>query len=168
MKRRKFLTAAAAMAAWGSVRFLYPASPPSGKERERAFEIVASVQRHMFPKGLSMPDADRFGALGYLKETVAHPTFDPDIREMLFEGARRLDHLSGGAFLSLHSNERELLLRRFEEEAFGEYWLAHLMNLTLEALLGDPIYGGNREEVGWRAFGLSPGKPRPKARYGGV
>ncbi|WP_457595631.1 gluconate 2-dehydrogenase subunit 3 family protein [Hydrogenimonas sp.] len=168
MKRRKFLAAGAAMVAWGSVRFLYPASPPADKERERAFEIIGSVQRHFFPKGLSMPDAERFGALEYLKATMAHPTFDPDIRAMLFEGARRLDLLSEGAFPSASSEEKERLLRRFEADSFGGYWLAQLMNLTLEALLGDPLYGGNREESGWRAFALVPGKPRPKERYGGV
>ncbi|BBG65807.1 Tat (twin-arginine translocation) pathway signal sequence domain protein [Hydrogenimonas sp.] len=169
MNRRKFITAAGALAAWGSVRFVYSAAESmDGKEREDALELIFSVQRHLFPKGLSMPDADSFGAAQYTKEAVLHSSFDPDIRDILFDGAKRVQRLAGGTFSSLSSDKKERLLRKFEEEPFGSFWLSHVMNITLEALLSDPIYGGNREECGWRSFSLTPGRPRPEKRYCGV
>ena len=33
-----------------------------------------------------------------------------------------------------------------------------------EALLSDPVYGGNPEGIGWRWLGHRPGFPRPNQR----
>ena len=32
-------------------------------------------------------------------------------------------------------------------------WFKRLVTLTLESFLGDPKYGGNQNEVGWRFIG---------------
>ena len=35
------------------------------------------------------------------------------------------------------------------------------MYYLLEALLADPVYGGNTDEVGWKWLGYTAGFPRP-------
>ena len=42
-----------------------------------------------------------------------------------------------------------------------------LTSLTLEGFLGDPIYGGNRDGVGWKMIGFTPQQPGPRCPYGG-
>jgi len=32
-------------------------------------------------------------------------------------------------------------------------------------MLGDPIYGGNNKEAGWRWLAFSGGEPRPKKAF---
>ncbi|WP_457592579.1 gluconate 2-dehydrogenase subunit 3 family protein [Hydrogenimonas sp.] len=163
MNRREFIgTAGLAAAA------LCSAGPMEQHEHEEAMQTIFAVQRHFFPKGLLLPDADSFGAAIYTRRAMAHSSFDPDIRHALLEGARRLQQRCDTPFVSLSPQKKEQLLRGFEKDSFGAYWLSTLMNLTLEALLADPIYGGNRDEAGWKAFSLTPGKPRPKKRYCGV
>ena len=168
MNRREFIGTAASLAAFGSSVSL-SAERLESKKHESAFDVIFSVQRHFFPKGLAtMPDADTFNAARYTEEAIEHKSFDPDIRAILFEGAKRLQGMAGESISKLTYKERERLLRKFEEDSFGSYWLSQVMNLTLEALLSDPIYGGNVDESGWRSFGLKPGLPRPKKRYCGV
>jgi len=168
MKRREFIGTAAYLAAFCTT-YTLSADRPADEENDGALEVIFAVQRHFFPKGLAtMPDADSFNAARYTVDAVRHKSFDPDIRTILFEGAKRLQALAEGRFLKLGSEKRERLLRKFEEDRFGAYWLSQVMNLTLEALLSDPIYGGNSDETGWRSFGLKPGIPRPKKRYCGV
>ncbi len=164
MNRREFITAAAAATLYGSASL----ADTRVRDRERLFALIAAVQRHFFPKGLHMPDADTFNAPSYLRDAVTHSSFDPDIRDLLFEGAERFDRFCDKEFVSMSEKQRENTLRKFEESDFGSYWLAQIMNLTLEALLADPIYGGNTNECGWMAFELTPGNPRPKERYCGV
>ena len=42
-------------------------------------------------------------------------------------------------------------------------WLSTLITYTLEALLSDPLYGGNTNGIGWKWLGHDPGNPRPSA-----
>ncbi|MCF6200800.1 MAG: gluconate 2-dehydrogenase subunit 3 family protein [Hydrogenimonas sp.] len=163
MNRRDFFTVTVC-----SVAAICHAENAPLRKIEDAYETIFTVQRHFFPKGLEMPDADSFGASDYFKEAINHKSFDPDIRELLFKGAVKLQELAGGKFESLSFQKREDLLREFEKDEYGGYWLVQLMNITLEALLGDPIYGGNKNEAGWKSFTLKSGIPRPKERYCGV
>ena len=50
----------------------------------------------------------------------------------------------------------------------GENWLSTLLLYIFEALLTDPVYGGNPNGIGWKWLGHNPGLPRPTAdkRYG--
>ncbi len=168
MNRRKFISTAGILALYGSTKILYSSELLTQKEHKTLFEIIFTVQRHFFPKGLHMPDADTFGATEYLKEAVFHNSFDPDTRAVLFEGAKRVEKMSYGRFQDFSFEKKEKLLRRFEESSFGSYWLSRIMDLTLEALFADPVYGGNTNETGWKSFNLLPGNPRPKKRYCGV
>ncbi len=156
MKRRVFLLlsgAAAGYAFWGW-----------GRRKEETWEVVDAVMNHLFPGDERFPSARRFAAVRYLKMNIHHPTFDPDDREMILSGAKRLEREH--RFLSLSKAKREALFRRMQTHEEGRIWLATMLYYGLEAMLGDPIYGGNRMQSGWHALHHHPGRPRPTRRYG--
>ncbi len=59
--------------------------------------------------------------------------------------------------------QREALLRRIEQSRAGGNWLSLLLTYLLEALLADPVYGGNPDAIGWRWLEHQPGFPTPPA-----
>ena len=38
-----------------------------------------------------------------------------------------------------------------------------MLELTLECFFGDPVHGGNVDEIAWKWIGHRPGSPRPSA-----
>ena len=48
----------------------------------------------------------------------------------------------------------------------GEQFLRILISITLEGFLGDPMYGGNLNGVGWKLTQAAPTSERP--RYAGM
>lgn len=130
--------------------------------------VLASVQAHLFPSEAGAPGAAEINAAAYLQNALHAPDGDPEEKKFLLAGADWLrkmvahDH-SGGQFGELTEAEREAVLRRMESSAAGKNWLALLLYYLLEALLTDPVYGGNPNAVGWTWLGYTPGFPRPPA-----
>ena len=104
----------------------------------------------------------------FLFETVAHKSYDKDIRAFVIEGAQELDNRTKGEFVSLSLSDKEKALRAYEETNYGSSWLSRMMTLAMEGLFCDPIYGSNVKEAGWKALNAYGGFPRPETRYLGV
>ncbi len=134
----------------------------------KIYKLIAAVQQHMFPRGGAIPSAVSFGATQFLAETIMHPLYDKDLRELVIEGTEELQSRTKYRFLSFDEQQKESALRDYEETAYGDRWLDRIMLLSLEGLLSDPIYGGNRNKSGWRALGTKGGDPEPKVRYVGL
>nr|MBL0721384.1 gluconate 2-dehydrogenase subunit 3 family protein [Sulfurovaceae bacterium] len=100
-----------------------------------------------------------------LISTINHQTFDKDIKEFVISGAKELISRENGQFINYNIEEKEIALRKFENTPKGSRWLSRIMILSMEALLSDPIYGGNIGESGWRALHINSGEPKPKSRY---
>ncbi len=49
----------------------------------------------------------------------------------------------------------------FRDRPEGAGWIRVVLGYTLEAVLGDPVHGGNVGEAGWTWAGYEPGDPRP-------
>jgi hypothetical protein len=129
------------------------------------YQLIERVQEHLFPEGGSIPSAKEFKATLFLDETLAHPSFDKDIKAFVIEGAESLQEREDYMFLTYDEVRREKALRAFEETSRGSGWLSRIMILTLEGMLSDPLYGGNSGESGWQALGTRGGDPRPTVRY---
>ncbi len=72
-----------------------------------------------------------------------------------------------------HQKDEVLTLFKDSPESSGEAkWYEILVVLTMEGFLGDPSYGGNRGEVGWKAVGFTlvgrNVKADPKSGYDGA
>ena len=165
VERRAFL---AGVGVFGAAVCL-PQRTKAAQEPSKAFAeavpVIAAVQQHMFPKGGNLPDAETMRMSRFLIETVAHPTYDRDIRAFVIEGAKELMLREKGKLLDYDHGAMEAALRRYEATDYGSNWLSRIMILSLEALLGDPVYGSNVGEAGWKAVQSFGGHPRPSTRY---
>lgn len=80
---------------------------------------------------------------------------------------RRCQRMHKTSFASATPAQRDELLALFKDSAenSGEArWYEILVVLTLEGFLGDPSYGGNRGEVGWKLLGFTLVGRNPNAR----
>jgi len=165
VERRDFIVRVGVLGASACLPQGSEAAGKPNKILDEAAPVIATVQRHMFPKGGRLPDAETMGMTRFLTETIIHPTYDRDIRAFVIEGAKELMLREKGKLLDYNRNEMETALRSYEATDYGSNWLSRIMILSLEALLGDPVYGSNVSEAGWRMLQSFGGHPRPKTRY---
>ena len=133
-------------------------------KKEDSWAVIESVQEHLFPKSTKYPSAKSFQALRYLKMVSHHDSFDKEDLDFIQQGARELE--KRGYKSIMIKSEKEQMLREFSKSQFGKNWISLLLNYTLEAMLSDPLYGGNKDEKGWRAYKHHAGVPRPTKRFG--
>jgi gluconate 2-dehydrogenase gamma chain len=129
------------------------------------WKTLNAVQRHLFPGSDDTPGAGDIGALRYLHTAIENPAADGEDRTFIFNGVGWLNDLTRETyqrpFVELDEQQRERVLRQIEESRAGRNWLSLLLTYLLEALLADPVYGGNPQGVGWRWLAHQPGYPTP-------
>ncbi|HHH44483.1 MAG TPA: gluconate 2-dehydrogenase subunit 3 family protein [Gammaproteobacteria bacterium] len=172
--RREFLSRLAAL---GALAASYPALALQ-ERRSGAVEApdwagkdpwhtLTAVQQHLFPAGEDTPGAADIHAIQYLRNTLDNPAADGEDREFVVNGVGWLNELAqertGKPFIKLDETQREELLRTIEQSRAGRNWLSLLLTYLLEALLADPVYGGNPHGIGWQWLQHQPGFPRPPA-----
>jgi len=131
-------------------------------------EVVSAVQEHIFPHEPDSPGATDINAAAYLEWAITAPGINPNTRNTIVNGLGRLQDASRERFDvlfgDLNFEQREQLLRYLADETrWGRGWLSLLLYYLFEALLSDPVYGGNADEIGWRWLEHQPGFPRPPA-----
>jgi len=165
VSRRAFLLRMAG----GSMAALFPlrvlASRDAGTDESQRWQLLAAVQDHLLPSEPGIPGAREVNALGYLRFVISDSLIDAQDRAFVLEGALWLEDravgLSGRSFLALDEEQKERVLREIAGSDAGENWLSTLLTYLFEALLTDPVYGGNPGGVGWKWLEHVPGFPRP-------
>ena len=169
INRRKFLlysgAVAGGMSLGGILAYIYKnhnVKPPFSKTR---LILVKSLHDHLFPKTDESPGASDIKSVEYLEFVLIDPNIDEDNRNLLKNGFTRLEEESTELFQQpfhlLSINEKDELLRSIEEYNWGYRFISLNLTYLFEALLADPIYGGNPDEIGWKWLGHTPGIPRP-------
>jgi len=138
---------------------------PQGKKTHikiEPFKVISAVQEVLFPKGLKAPSASEFGATNYLATVTTHSSFWQDDLKFLILGTELLMKAEP-TFLSMSPKEQDKTLRTFvNNNSKAENWVSLLLFYTIEALLSDPIYEGNKNNSGWKWLGHNTGQPQPK------
>ena len=133
----------------------------------RQWALIAAVQDHLLPSEKNAPGAVDVNATAWLQWVLCDPSVEDEQRQFFRKGAEELERLGrklhGKVFQALSAADREALLRRYEARAGGRDWLRELLYYIMEALLTDPVYGGNPREIGWKWLGHRPGYKRPPA-----
>lgn len=140
---------------------------------------LAEVQEHLFPAGdlsavgshvatpTPSPGARDIYALRFLRNTLNAPNADPEEKEFIINGVGWLNDLSikdyKQKFVGLNSTDKESVLRKIESSRAGSRWLSLMMTYLIEALLSDPVYGGNKDRKGWQWLEHIAGFPTPDA-----
>lgn len=167
VSRRRFLL----QLAGGSVAALFPwssfSAAAAADELDDAtrWRVLDSVHRHMLPSEPDAPGARELDTIGYLRFIVADQTTDAEERQFVMQGAGWLEdmakQLTDTSFTRLDESRRERVLRRIEKSDAGQNWLSLLLYYLFEAILADPVYGGNRGGAGWQWLAHIPGFPTP-------
>lgn len=157
MQRRIFLTLGGTVTAgWAFFGFF-------GNRKEDPWRLLQSMQNHLFPQNGTFPDAETVASVRFLKMVSRDASFDRSDLRFIFEGVEELR--KRGWRTMLPNGKKEALMQAFSKTVFGEKWISLVLNYTFEALLGDPLYGGNVHAKGWKSVGHHPGKPRPKLPF---
>jgi len=173
MDRRKFLVgtgSALSTALLGRLE-AFAAMTPSSSPLSGAgigpagWNTLGLVQEHLFPSEPQAPGAKEINALAYLHFVMNWKGTDPVEPEILRTGLATLARIAaesdGSAFDRLDTQKREHTLRALEAGDSGTEWITLVLDYIFEALLADPVYGGNPDGIGWRWLEFQPGFRRP-------
>jgi len=174
--RRQFMKRTALL---GSLALSYPAAALAelrlAKDKQvtanwlhnPAWQTLAAVQEVLFPAAKNIPGAADIGATVYLHTAIENPNADGEDKDFIFKGIGWLDGLTQEhhkkTFVQLSVEKQEKIIQLIVKSRAGRNWVSMLLTYTLEALLADPVYGGNKNEAGWKWLQHQPGYPAPSA-----
>lgn len=128
-------------------------------------QAISMVQRDLFPNTQGVPKSDEINASYYLSLIFANSRVTDENKTFIRNGVKWLNEESilkyKKVYTKLPSQHRQEILKDIAKTNWGERWLDTIMTYLLEAMLGDPIYGGNRADSGWKWLNHTPGFPRP-------
>ncbi len=126
--------------------------------------LAAAADRIMPPDG--GVGAVEAGVIQYFRQRIARPEL-AEVERRLVHGATLLDLLAdaryGRGFVECGDGEQDQLLGEVQgiPNPRTQRFFASLFNMTVAGFLGDPVHGGNRAGVGWRAIGHVPRRTQP-------
>lgn len=169
ISRRRFMqwlmTAAASYPLSALAEKRQQASAQASTTLAEPWLTIAAVQQHLFPADDTSPGASDINALHYLQTMIMAPDIEQTERDFIINGEKWLNGIAhktqGKKFIELDEAQKEAVLRQIENSRAGENWLATQLGYVIEALLSDPVYGGNPNGMGWNWLKHQPGYPTP-------
>ena len=117
------------------------------------------------------PHAQKLGVktAPYMHIVFNHSRISDEDKTFLKNGVKWLNEESitqyKQEYTKLSSQRRQDILTTITKTEWGDSFVYDVMNYMFEAMLGDPIYGGNNHEAGWKWLQFQGGKPSPKQAY---
>lgn len=176
LSRREFLCRSVKTV--GAVALLPVAAALPACQQERAasqhsllttepWMTFAAIQQRLFPDDGNGPGAAQFNATLYLKFVLDARDTDPEERGFILKGIDWLNELAQQqqqqAFIACTTEQQDNLIQTIIQSRAGERWVSYLLTYIFEALLSDPLYGGNPDGIGWQWLRHQAGFPRPPA-----
>ena len=135
--------------------------------------LEAACER-IYPGDDGSAGAKAANVVNFIDAQLTMPPVDA-FAPLLKVGAMQLDRLAkreGKRYADLPASRQDALLKRIQVGRLGRYsgrrFVRILLSLTLEGVFGDPIYGGNRDQRGWKSIGFVAQSPGPRCPWGGV
>ena len=126
---------------------------------------ISIVQKDLFPSTGLVPSSKYINANFYLNKILTHSRVTLEDKIFIRDGVKWLNEEAvtkyKKVYVRLSKKQRQKVLKDVADSDWGESWLATIMTYLLEAMLGDPIYGGNKSEIGWKWLNHKGGLPRP-------
>ena len=128
-------------------------------------QTLAIVQEDLFPQEM----ITRANAFSYISVIFKHSRVSAEDKQYLRNGTKWLNEQAVATYEKVYTQlspkERQKILQTIAKESWGESWIKIVLSYIMEAVLGDPIYGINTDELGWKWLGHESGLPRPKEMY---
>lgn len=173
--RRSFLRAALVAGAASQIAWFTSCSTQLEEANEyltaEQSTILKSIQSIIWPDDGNGPSIDDLNTFGYTMWVFGNNYNQHEDRDYLIEGLDWASQTSAEIYfkkyVDLNDDQREALVAKFVEMNWGKNWLSVMVTLVMESALLDPIYGGNKNEVGWNWLDHKAGIPRPteKTRF---
>jgi gluconate 2-dehydrogenase gamma chain len=130
--------------------------------------IIEAINARLIPGDSSSPGAREAGAVMYIDQTLAG--YYSHLQTFYRQGMDEFNLLCGkryqAPFVQLSDKQQDEMLHQIESSLTdGEpdrmaQFFAVIYEHTMEGTFGDPLYGGNRNAVGWKLIGF------PGAQWG--
>lgn len=128
-------------------------------------QTLAVVQEDLFPQEFITLS----NALSYISLVFKHSRISAQDKQFLRNGTKWLHEEAvtkyGKVYTKLTFPQRQNILQEIAKKSWGEAWIKKVLTYIMEATLGDPIYGINTKESGWKWLEHESGLPRPKEMY---
>jgi len=128
-------------------------------------QTIAILHKDLFPSTELVPDAKYINANVYLNKILTHSRITLEEKIFIRDGIKWLNEEAVArykkVYAKLSEKQRQKVLQEVVDSDWGESWLVNIMTYFMEAMLGDPIYGGNQDEIGWKWLNHQGGLPRP-------
>ena len=170
LNRRNFLKGMSAVTTLAMLPLVVSCKPKvihdlNGQLTDDEMATLIAVQNHLFPSTEKAPGASEINAANYFTWVLTDVEKDPEERTIMKDGIKWLNEFAienySVRFERLDSDEKEKTLRLMAEESWGESWISVTITQIFEALLSDPIYGSNNNQVGWKWLEHKTGLPQP-------
>ncbi|EDZ63656.1 hypothetical protein SMGD1_1666 [Sulfurimonas gotlandica GD1] len=129
-------------------------------------DTLALAQRDLYGDLESAPGFKEINSRAYLSLILTHSRIGEDSKKFITNGATWLEEeaqtLYKTPYTSLSYDERQKTLESTATYKWGESWIDAMLRFIYEAVLGDPIYGINKDSSGWKWLNHVSGLPRPK------
>ncbi len=163
IKRRNFLKAGLL----SSVIFL--ASQEKIFAATTTLHTLECMQRDLLYDAKVMPTYEQINPNKYILIIFNHSRISDEEKEYLKNGATWLNEeameMYKTSYVSLDSEKRQRVLISFSSHNWGSDYIYKILSYMMESMLGDPIYGGNKNGSGWDFVGHIGGQPSPKEAY---
>lgn len=129
------------------------------------FKTIREVQNCLFPQDGNGPGALQISADKYLLWVLRDPLLDPDENTYIIKRIKQFiaacQEKYNSNYFELTEFQKNEIINSISKTEWGEKFLSRILTLIFEALLLDPIYGGNTNQLGWKWLEHDPGNPRP-------
>ncbi len=138
---------------------------------DKEMHVLFYIQNILFPADGNGPSAADINAHGYAVAYLSDSLLAQSDKEYFIEGLKKLISFSNEISLSTPNcydytpQDWEKLVKQAAEIKEHKNFLGRLLTLIFEALLLDPIYGGNTNEMGWNWLHHASGQPRITEAY---
>lgn len=164
--RRSFCKAVSSLSLLFPLQVNLIANDAKTLSKNEVFSIFDIVQKLIFP-AIKTLDID---ALSYLKLILSHSKISKKDKDFLINGCLWLDNVSQKiyeiSFINLDENRQNKIINLvIKDESWAESWIYDMLVFCSEAVFGDPIYGANIDEKGWKWISHETGLPQPKTPF---
>lgn len=166
ISRRNFIKSSLAVGLMSQVAYIQSCKTDTSKIslNDKQLKIIISVQNILFPKDANGPGAYDFNAHHYVGWVLSDKRIALDEKQYIINGIRWLNETAeethSKKYLKLTKKEQVDLIQLISNSNWGESWLSVMLTFIFEAMISDPIYGFNNDEIGWKWLEHQAGFPR--------
>lgn len=132
---------------------------------EEEIKFIFELQNSLVPKDGNGPSANDVNAHNYFVWTLSGKNIPQEDRTYFIEKTQEFMMLCEAQFLrkftNLSSQEKTSFIDKNIQSGWTRTYISRMITVIFEAILLDPVYDVNPNEIGWNWLQHSPGMPRP-------